>query len=242
MSNAYFGFGRAFFDDLGEITAGDIEEARERFNVPYPMYVRVKHLRDISAVGEKFYQTTVNIFSYLMENTSPRGNRYLFDAEFKVHSPGHILDFTRYRAFQAQYNIGFTAGEDENEDRVRVGLGFRIDTTSSEDKRIDGAEQYWHYFKDVLRNKPKETKTIFKKYNIVPEAYNNDKEANLPDIKSIIADQIDTPHAWRFFGHHLSPSDSTDKKILGNFNRFMEHCHEVFDDINEWLDPYIVIR
>jgi len=226
----YPGFDRNFFNELRNITYEQALLAKS-LSVTNPTSApRVYQLMNNDLVSMDFFDTTRQIHFFLGRNRSGRGQIYRFDPDFKVDHR-HIYNFTANRSFKGQFNIGFSAGENYNDDHARIGVGFRLnDQIDSE-----GAEDYWNRFKTAIRQN-------LEVFNLLLQQYNYIEPVNLlPNIDQILNDEPDYNNDWRFFGVRLVCNNSSDREILHNFNRFMSLSLRVFDDFDNFLQPILRI-
>jgi hypothetical protein len=131
--------------------------------------------------------------------------------------------FPRGTAYREQWNVAFSAGEDESTWVARIGVGFYW--------AVDFVEAFGDYrrYQDRVRQNPDgfdRTFAAFGSYVEPPEL------RRLPLSNFVINDDPQDVPDWRFFGRLLRYADADDRAFLEDVGRFVREVIRVFD----WIE------
>lgn len=204
-----------FFNELRSINRSELAVIAPELFRP-----RVSELHASGLVSQQF----VNTIESLVRKLNRRRKRFAFMPDFIAY-PGHICTFPDGRAFRRQLNIGFFAGEDQENDGIRIGLGFPINREFS--------QEGWSYYTDFLIKVvafPEVFDLFFERVGSYAEP------ASLmivsPMSLSIKQHTPDQDSDWRFFGQYLSWEKH--KEIICRMDLLVDEMTCVFDLIDNY--------
>lgn len=214
-------FDASWFDELRGLSEEECRLTMMRGIAGY-----VPHVGELCRDGylsSRFVEDTERFVATMQ--TTP----YKFAQFFRAYER-HIVDFPKGRAFRKQWNIGFTAGSDPDEDHVRIGIGFRL--VSSESEYTTGVEEYLE-FREQVRRRPADFDEITRSLGNYCEIDGRPPldaagvpEAVGPISRVVIEDQPGLD-CWRFFGKRLMVKDAGDKAIISSQERLRDVVSEV---------------
>ncbi|MDM8555042.1 hypothetical protein QUF75_09965 [Desulfococcaceae bacterium HSG7] len=202
-----------FFNELSTLTPATIAPI-----TPQAYRASVEELYLNSRVSRDFFMTTVEFVKKLYQKSN---HRYHFAIGFRVY-PEHICNFSKGKAFRKQFNVGFSAGNNESEHCARIGLGFSLNRSEKQ----AGIDDYLNFLQDVRLN-PKKFDYTFSQWGNYGEPIN----IFSPTASSTLV-LNDTPNYnddWRFYGKLLCLKDNY--AILSSVDNFVDEAIKVFNHI-----------
>ncbi len=198
------GFDQIWFDELRTLNAAIVQRLPHQAFVPQ---LHEAHLAGALSTG--FVQTAMELLRRLYQT------RYPFGRDFCVYER-HICVFPQGRAHRGQWNIGFYAGDsNDQEDFARIGVGFRL----RRDICPEGIDDYTDFVQRVLAS-PQVFDTIFSTLGSYSEGVPS------ATATAIRTDNPEPDDDWRFFGTRV-----IDQSVLQNLGRVATKAVQVFDTI-----------
>jgi len=166
-----------------------------------------------------FYENTLNLVRGL-EKT-----KYKFSPHFRAN-PGHIYNFPKKTAYRKQWNIGFSAYDDEQgklQYYARIGVGFDVRAD------IDNSVDDYMNFLGRVKAKQHDFDCVFKKLG----SYSEPEEifSGKPSLADGVLSDKNWCNNWRFYGRILSCNSEDEKAILNDMDLFVKECVRVFSAI-----------
>lgn len=208
------GFDTTFFDELRLLTAANIAPVSPQSYRP-----TVSELYQENRVSRQFLIETMD----LIKTITTRNAAYRFDPDFRVY-PQHITNWSRKRAFRKQLNVGFYAGDNPDEDSVRIGLGFRLNYN----EKSQGVDEYLEFLAKI-QSDPIHFDNLLSGLGNYAEGLTPQGNPAAPLSAQILVDSSDYNDDWRFYGKVLYCS--TGASILASLNLFVDEIISVFDQI-----------
>jgi hypothetical protein len=209
------GFDQAWFDELRTIDAIKIQKTRlqgiDHF-VPH-----VGELLGDGHISYRFFQETNDLNMAL--NSTP----YELDRFFRVYER-HICNFPRGKAFRKQWNIGFHAGENSEEDGIRIGIGFRLSIS----EKLNNATMEYLEYRELIKERADDFDRVFGSFGNYGEPDNIFRNGQLSQE---IIDDSHNAEDWRFFGKYLYHNSIHDRKIIESTSLLVREIVSVFDHI-----------
>jgi len=202
-----------FFNELRMLTPAVIAPI-----TPEAYRPSVEELYLHNRVSRNFLLTTVEFVKKLYQKSN---HRYHFAFEFRVY-PQHICNFSKRKAFRKQLNVGFWAGDDENNDCARIGLGFSLNMNEKQ----QGIDEYLNFLQDVRLN-PNKFDNTFSRLG----SYGEPTDIFSPNATSalVLSDSPDYNEDWRFYGKILCLNNFND--VFSSIDSFVDEVIRVFDHI-----------
>lgn len=181
------GFDINFFNELRTLTGAvlaPINPEKYRPSVP--------EIHKNGGLSSKFLITTCEFVRELYQQSRHREE---FAIEFRANQdcPRHIYNYTKGRAFRKQLNVGFTAGENEKDDCVRIGLGFSL----NQNEKLQGIDDYTDFILNVSANP-----THFNNTFAILGNYGEPDHIFSPTLSAakVLSDTPNFDDDWRFYG------------------------------------------
>lgn len=213
------GFDQRWFDTLRTISPSVVGVAHElgiERRTP-----NLFELADNKSIPPDFVTPAKELIREL--NNSP----YPFGMTFFRAAPRHIFTFPANRAYRWQWNIAFSAEEeDPRHDHARVGIGLYAPTGE------EGSEAWFKYdaFQKRVRDRPSAFSTLMHQVGdyCEPEGFAPPQGS----MGAVINDSPEMPF-WRFFGSRLHMSSLRDRTILSSTPDLVSYAVGIFKQINE---------
>jgi hypothetical protein len=215
-------FDSSWFNELRALSDVEIRDTRARGIAAY-----VPNVGEICGAGHLSASFENETASFVR---SMAGTPYALDQLFRGY-PRHVVNFPRGRAFRRQWNIGLTAGDQADDDYVRIGIGFRLSNT---DQR--GIDEYLDFRREVGR-RPAVFDAVFHGlgnfyqflgFQPPGQSVSACAAGNLSTV--VIADRPPLD-GWRFFGRCLWFRDPQDQAVIGSHQRLRDAFVDVCDRI-----------
>lgn len=209
-------FDTSFFNELRNLNGAALAPI-----IPNRYRPTVPEIYDHGDVSYGFLDTTVEFVKEL--NRRSRG-RESFSFEFRANQdvPRHIYNYTKGRAFRKQLNVAFSAGDDENGDCVRIGLGFSL----NQYQKMEGIDDYGDFIMNVASN-PSRFDSTFAALG----SYGEPDHVFSPALSSaiVMGDNPDFRDDWRFYGKLLYFNENQSQ--ISNMDAFVDEVIGVFKNI-----------
>jgi len=214
------GFDAPWFEELRRLD--DVALAK----VTHPRGFRpaMDELYTARVISQNFILQTMDLVKALQKT------KYPFERQFVAYER-HICNFPRGKAFRKQWNIGFTAGIDSDDDYVRIGIGFQFGLLEQESVQR-GVDEYLDFLERIKRNSAAFDNTFKSLGNYTePEYLSHNQSLS----QSVLADQnrINFQDDWRFFGKKLRFADPRDREIITSTDHLVREMISVFDHITQ---------
>ncbi len=208
------GFDINFFNELRTLTPAVIAPITPQ---AYRASVEELYQHQPSRVSIDFLMTTVEFVKKLYQKSNRR-YRFTF---FRAY-PQHICNFSKGKAFEKQLNVGFSAGNNENEHFARIGLGFSLNMSQKE----QGIDDYNDFWQSVKLN-PNKFNNTFSQLG----SYGEPTNIFFPSLNSalVINDKPNCNDDWRFYGKLLCLNNN--HNILSSVDNFVDEVIQVFNHI-----------
>ena len=207
------GFDNNFFDELRTLNETVISPI-----TPEAYRPSVRELHTHNRVSTKFLMTTTDFVKKLYQKSK---HKYQFSFDFRVY-PQHICNFSNKKSFRKQLNVGFSAGNVDIDDSVRIGLGFSINMNINQ----RGVDEYLDFLRNISRN-PKKFDNTFSQLGNYAEPSN----IFSPTLNStmVLNDTPDYNDDWRFYGKLINFKKN--RNIFSSVDTFADEVIKVFDHI-----------
>jgi len=205
-----------FFNELRALTGAVLAPIR-----PDKFRPSVPEIHRNGGVSSNFLITTCDFVRELYQRSR---HREQFAIEFRANqdSPRHIYNYTKGRAFRKQLNVGFSAGNNEKDDCVRIGLGFSL----NQNQKLEGITDYSDFILRVTTNS-----THFDTTFVALGSYGEPNHIFSPRLSStiVLGDTPDFNDDWRFYGKLLY--FHSNQSLISNMNSFVNEVINVFNHI-----------
>lgn len=205
-----------FFNELRTLTGAVLAPIRpDRYRPSVPEI----HMN--GGVSNSFLITTCEFVRELYQTSR---HREQFAIEFRANqeSPRHIYNYTKGKAFRKQLNVGFSAGNNEDDDCVRIGLEFSL----NQNRKAEGVADYNDFFISVSTN-PSHFDTTFAALG----SYGEPNHIFSPRLSStiVLGDSPNFDEDWRFYGKLLY--FRSNQSLISNMSSFVNEVINVFNHI-----------